>query len=137
MTDYSKGKIYKLICDKSKMVYIGSTTLTLGTRLNLHKSSRDCNARLLFELGNVEIRLIEDFSCVSKKELELKEGEFIKYYKYFHNDLILNKYIAGGSMKKINKKNKNRRYREKYRERIRGNDRKKQNIEYWLRQITI
>jgi len=128
MTDYSKGKIYKLICDKSKMVYIGSTTLILADRLQLHKSSRDCTCSLLFDLGNVEIKLIEEFSCGSKKELELKEGEFIKYYKYFHNDLILNRYIAGGSMKEIYKKNQNKRYYEKHRLRLREDARLKYKI---------
>jgi hypothetical protein len=115
MIDYSKGKIYKLICDKSKLVYIGSTTLSLDERLRIHKSLLDCNCKILFDLGKVDISLIEDYPCLSKKELELKEGDFIKYYKYFHNDLILNKYIAGGSMKKINTKNKNKKYVEKHR----------------------
>ena len=37
MTDYSKGNVYKLICDGTGEIYIGSTTQKLYKRLAVHK----------------------------------------------------------------------------------------------------
>jgi hypothetical protein len=34
MPDYSNGKIYKLVSDKTDMIYIGSTTVKLNERLS-------------------------------------------------------------------------------------------------------
>jgi predicted GIY-YIG superfamily endonuclease len=38
MPDYSNGKIYKLVSDKTAMIYIGSTTQDLNERLSGHKN---------------------------------------------------------------------------------------------------
>ena len=37
MTDYSKGKIYKITCNETDRCYIGSTTKTLTKRIKQHK----------------------------------------------------------------------------------------------------
>ena len=37
MPDYSNGKVYKLVCDTTQKIYIGSTTLRLCQRLAQHK----------------------------------------------------------------------------------------------------
>jgi predicted GIY-YIG superfamily endonuclease len=35
-SDYSKGKIYKIVCNKTGLVYIGSTCRSLEQRLKEH-----------------------------------------------------------------------------------------------------
>ena len=89
MNKYQNGKIYKIICDKSDKIYIGSTILKLNQRFNLHKSLKDCSTKELFELGEVKIELIENYSCNSKKELQIKERYYLEKYK----DTIINKLI--------------------------------------------
>ena len=100
MFDYGSAKIYELYVDGVEMVYVGSTTQTFGQRLSKHKydfkndglmlgqrlskhksdfkNDRLCSSKILFTLGEVQIRLIEDFPCASKTELERREGFWIK-----------------------------------------------------------
>jgi hypothetical protein len=81
MVNYNNGKIYKLICDNSDLIYIGSTTQPLYKRLNQHKKRKECSSKKLFELGNVKIILIEDFKCKNKENLMKKEQYYIDKYK--------------------------------------------------------
>lgn len=82
MADYSRAMIYELFVDGLEMVYVGSTTQTLKQRLAEHKYYFKTNgagaSKILFTLGEVQIRLIEAFSCSSKTELEIREGFYIK-----------------------------------------------------------
>ena len=39
MPDYQKGKIYKIVCNETGLVYIGSTTQALSQRLQGHKKN--------------------------------------------------------------------------------------------------
>ena len=95
MPDYSNGKIYKLVSDKTDMIYIGSTTKKLYRRLSNHKKG-GCNSKILFKLGgNIYIELIKLFPCDGKKELEKEEGEYIKKYK----NICVNKCIPGRTRK--------------------------------------
>ena len=81
MVNYQNGKIYKLICSETERVYIGSTTLELKKRLNYHKRKENkCVSRYLI---NPKIELIENYSCNSIKELEIKERFYIE-----NNDCI-------------------------------------------------
>jgi hypothetical protein len=86
MPDYSKGKIYKLVCNVTRLCYIGSTTCTLNHRKSNH--SRDftrfnkgkCNYVTSFDIikgGYYKIELIEDFPCTSKAELLDRENYYI------------------------------------------------------------
>tara|TARA_R110002012_G_scaffold117944_1_gene266049 strand:+ start:289 stop:852 length:564 start_codon:yes stop_codon:yes gene_type:complete len=103
MPNYQNGKIYKLTCDKSDKIYIGSTTQKLNERLCSHKTL-DCNSKELLELGEVKIELIENYSCNSKKELETKERYYIEKYK----DIVINKRIPTRTMKEYYQANKNK-----------------------------
>jgi hypothetical protein len=89
---YQRGKIYKIISPHTDKIYIGSTTeIYLSKRLTKHKSNYkdwclDNNKTYttsfeLFKLGNVEIILIETYSCNSKDELHKKEREHIELNK--------------------------------------------------------
>jgi hypothetical protein len=127
MVNYNNGKIYKLICDNSDLIYIGSTTQPLYKRLNQHKKRKDCSCKKLFELGNVKIILIEDFKCKNKENLMKREQYYIDkyknniintinaytdkkdyYIKYYNNnkDKIKDYYI--------NNKDKNKEYQKEY-----------------------
>lgn len=106
MPDYSNAKIYKLVSDKTDMIYIGSTTTNLNIRLSGHKHYFNKNigyvtSKKLFKLdGNISIELIKLFPCNCKKELEKEEGEYIKKYK----NICVNKLIAGRTKKEYNTK---------------------------------
>jgi hypothetical protein len=93
------GKIYKIWSKLTDKIYIGSTILkTLGERLSKHKWDFDnryngsyVSSFDIFEFGDVQISLIEDYPCGSKRELELREGFYQRKYK----NLCVNKQIAG------------------------------------------
>lgn len=82
MKDYKKSKIYKIVCKSTNNIYIGSTTKTLNQRLIQHKSDyktgRNRNSKLVLMNDNFEIILVEDYPCNSKKELEIREGFYIR-----------------------------------------------------------
>ena len=78
MSNYQNGKIYKLICNNSDKIYIGSTIQLLHKRLNQHKKCERTKAHELFVLGEVKIVLIELYPCNSKMELFKRERHFIE-----------------------------------------------------------
>ena len=87
MSDYSNAKIYKLVSDKTTMIYIGSTKRSLKERIREHKKTFKHNIGLntskkLFELGgNISIELIKLFPCDCRKQLQKEEGKYIIEYK--------------------------------------------------------
>eukprot|EP01041_Mallomonas_annulata_P017040 gene17040-35306_t len=87
MPDYSLGKIYKIVCNVTGEVYIGSTCeTTLARRLTGHV--RDCNyynkggkvsnfsSFQIINRGNYYIDLLESCPCSSRDELRKKEREW-------------------------------------------------------------
>jgi GIY-YIG catalytic domain len=88
--DYSNGKVYKLVCNKTGMVYIGSTTKDfLSQRLASHR--QDYNKYLKNKHGymssfeiikndNYYITLLELWPCNSKDELLAKERQWFDKY---------------------------------------------------------
>jgi hypothetical protein len=86
MSDYSKGKIYKVVNDLDDEVYVGKTCQTLNSRFGDHKS--DCRHYVgerkffvhLQTLGieHFRIELIEDYPCETKAELEKRETYWIE-----------------------------------------------------------
>jgi hypothetical protein len=96
MNKYQNGKIYKLVCDNSPLVYYGSTIRTLKHRLWKHqydyKINRGKTSSILFDLGNVDIKLIKNFPCNSRNELLNEERLFIEVFiKCFPFKIICNK----------------------------------------------
>ena len=83
MPDYQLGKIYKIECNVTEKVYIGSTCEpTLARRLSGHIT--DYNKYLkgtyhyvssfdVLRNGNYDIVLIESYPCTSKDELHARE----------------------------------------------------------------
>jgi len=81
---YAAGKIYKLVCTDGHY-YIGSTITALNYRLNNHKQSskKELNRPVYVYINiigwdDVEIELVEKYSCKSKEELLKKEDEYIQ-----------------------------------------------------------
>ena len=98
--DYSKGKIYKIIClaDPS-VVYFGSTTQAkLADRMKQHRDYYNnylksgkihCYSSSVLEKGKSVILLVEPWPCTSKDELCMREGKWI-----LENECV-NKQVAG------------------------------------------
>ena len=76
MPNYNNGKVYKIVNNIDNMIYIGSTTCHLCSRMNVHRCNtrNNKNATLykhMHKLGirNFYIVLIENYSCSNKDQL--------------------------------------------------------------------
>jgi hypothetical protein len=87
MPEYSNSKIYKIVCNKTGAVYVGSTTQKLCVRLSSHRRDykRYLNGKYSFVSSfniikneDYDIVLIESFSCETKEELHKKERHYIE-----------------------------------------------------------
>ena len=97
---YQQGKIYKLVCNITNEIYIGSTIDTLNSRLNNHKQRKSCVSRNIINRGDYKIELIKDYPCNSKKELEEEESNYIR------NNICINKQIPNRTDKEWRETNK-------------------------------
>ena len=99
MPDYQKAKIYKIYSvSNEELVYYGSTTKTLTTRLANHVYDYNnnkicCNSKLIFDAGDYKIELVENYPCVNKQQLNKKEAEYIR------NNVCVNKTIPDRTRK--------------------------------------
>lgn len=91
MPDYKKGKIYRLTCDDNNLFYYGSTCETLAQRKAIHKylakTKSGGNSYLLYEKGNVNIELVEEFPCENKNELHVRERFYILNNHCINHDI--------------------------------------------------
>lgn len=79
MPNYQDGKIYKLICLNTGLIYVGSTCQPLCKRLAQHKSNTNStNSKKIIENGNFIIVLIELFPCETVEQLRAREYEIIQ-----------------------------------------------------------
>ena len=109
MVNYKNGKIYKLISDQTDKIYIGSTCSELHKRLYQHKKIYTywkhsfgkgyISSIELIKEGEVEIVLIENYSCNDKNELHARE----KYWIDQNKDKIVNKNIPARTQKEYAK----------------------------------
>jgi len=127
MNKYINGKIYKIVCNITDDVYIGSTIQTLKRRLKKHMAM-DCISKEIIKNGNYKIELIEDYPCNNKRELELREQYYIDNNKCIN---IKNAYTDRKEYNKeyrIKNKNKIKEYDKEYN--IKNKDKKK---EYYIK----
>jgi hypothetical protein len=98
MCDYSQSKIYKIVSPSKNITYYGSTTHDLQKRLINHirkyKYYKDGKTNYVsvndvLECDDAVIELVEAYPCNNRKELDKKEGEYIK------NNECINKNIPG------------------------------------------
>ena len=97
MVNYQKGKIYKIVCNKSNLVYYGSTTKEyLTQRLVQHRTHykmfldgkcRFMTSYRILENNDFDIILVELYPCNSKDELQKRERYYIE------NNICVNKNI--------------------------------------------
>jgi len=84
MVNYNEGKIYKIVCNVTGEVYIGSTCMpTLAKRLAEHrngfkrwkegKNKKHTRSFQIIERGDYSIVLIENVNCDTKEELLRRE----------------------------------------------------------------
>ncbi len=98
MPDYQRGKVYQIVCRKSGLKYIGSTSVKyLSQRLALHvhnfrhKVYGCCTSAKVLEGGDYFIEILEECPCTEKSQLLARERYFIE------NTECVNKNIAGRS----------------------------------------
>jgi hypothetical protein len=87
MTNYQKGKIYKIVSNQTNKVYIGSTTIRLCERLNQHNNEKKkvqnnitspkCSAHQITIYPDAKLELIELYPCASRAELREREQYWI------------------------------------------------------------
>ena len=75
MCEYKNGKIYKIVCEITGEVYIGSTRLSLEDRLKKHLN-QNCCSRQIIDRNKYDMKLLELYPCNSKQELCRREGEY-------------------------------------------------------------
>ena len=87
MVNYQNGKIYKIVCNVTNKIYVGSTTKLLCQRLNAHKSNfksykngatKFMTSYSVLENGNYDIILLLNYPCDNKEELHAKERYYIE-----------------------------------------------------------
>lgn len=104
MTNYNKGKIYKIWSVKTDKVYIGSTCVSLSKRKFEHLKrfkyycEGKCNLLTSFDIIDIDpdfrLDLVEEYPCETKEQLMRREGEIILE----HSNRV-NKQIAGRTKK--------------------------------------
>jgi len=93
MVNYANGKIYKIV-GETGATYYGSTTVSLRERMYSHRADQKTSAyREIISQMEYEIILIENYPCKSRKELEIREGWYIR------ENPCVNRRIPGRTMK--------------------------------------
>jgi hypothetical protein len=90
---YQRGKIYKLVCNKTGLTYYGSTIQTLKKRLWAHINNNNCYSKVIIANNDYNIILLEEYPCNSLKELQLRE----RYYT--ENNNCVNRYVPSRTKK--------------------------------------
>ena len=108
--DYSKSKIYEIICNITGERYIGSTTYNyLSQRLVKHKSQYNSwkqgkknftTSFPIIERGSYSILLLENYPCESVDELRAREGHYQRTLE------CVNQRVAGRTHKQWEEDNK-------------------------------
>ena len=87
MPNYANSKVYKLISSVDSKIYIGSTTVSLSTRLAKHKADAKNRPRPVHRHFNtigwdtVRIILIETVNCFNREQLVQREQHYIDLLK--------------------------------------------------------
>lgn len=101
---YQNGKIYKITCDLTDKIYIGSTCNPLYKRHDGHKHKyrqfingkyHNVSSFELIKLGDTVITLIEDFPCDRKEQLNARE----RYHIELNRNICVNKNIPTRTQK--------------------------------------
>ena len=82
---YRCGKIYKLVSKHTDRIYIGSTFQPLTNRVSQHRSAYKTqkayvSSFVLFELGPVDIELIEEHPDIDPDTLHQREAYYVSTF---------------------------------------------------------
>jgi len=117
--DYSKSKIYRIVCNETGEQYFGSTTQSLVQRMCKHRHHTNKSASFhIIARGNYDIVLCEEFPCKNKEQLHARERKWIE-----ENECV-NKNIP--SRTKEERQDYMKEWGEKNRERLREYNRERQ-----------
>jgi group I intron endonuclease len=115
--NYQNGKIYKIVNDVNKTVYIGSTTRMLCQRMGTHRwDAGRCTSPLYTAMNQIGIKrfsivLIKSYPCKDNDELEAEEYRVIDEFQAdgvsLYNSIIGGKYSME-SRTKMSKSNTKR-----------------------------
>jgi len=109
--DYSKAKIYKIVCNTTGLTYVGSTIQKLSQRLSEHKGRYKnylkgkegfTTSFDIIKNNNYEIILIDECACNNKEQLLREER------KYIENICCINKKIPTRTKKEWDEDNKDK-----------------------------
>ena len=79
MPNYQLGKIYTVRSrSRRDLVYVGSTTQPLSKRMAMHRSVKNCSSKVIVDIGDSYIELIENFPCADKYELGARENQHMR-----------------------------------------------------------
>jgi hypothetical protein len=87
MNNIYHGKVYKIVCNITNLIYIGSTIKSICARLAIHKyhyqkylegKSNYVTSFEIIKNGNYNIFLVENVSYSNKKDLRAKERYYIE-----------------------------------------------------------
>ena len=142
MPDYQLGKIYKIVCNTTGLIYVGSTCEPiLARRLSGHvrnhkkymnKKGNYVTSFKILEKNNYVIVLLDNYPCDTKDQLHARERHYIEslecvnkyipmrttkeYYDDNQENILINKKIYYTNNKEIIDKKTN-----EYREKIKKN----------------
>ena len=120
-TDFSKCAVYRIDCDVTGKIYIGSTAQQLHHRWADHKkaSLRPKNANIkLYKsfadhgLDHHHIELVESLSVENRSQLTAREGHWIRQFDTYKTGL--NGCIAGRTMAEYKKTEEYKESQKKY-----------------------
>jgi hypothetical protein len=83
---YNKARIYKIVCNITGKIYIGSTCKALSARLAQHRADYKKNLQgkygnltsfIILKEGDYKIVLLENYPCGSKEDLLKRERYYI------------------------------------------------------------
>ena len=78
---YANSKIYIITSPFVDTPYIGSTYYPLEKRFDLHKyKSNRCSSKDIIKLGWAKIELLHDYPCNCRAELKIEEGRVMRLY---------------------------------------------------------
>ena len=122
---YKNGKIYKIVCNISHNIYIGSTISILSHRLSQHKNNYKFYLEGKFHYltsydiiknNDYRIELLEHYPCNNRNELETQEREYIDDNICVNITIPTRTQKESGKIYREKNKEKKKEYRKKWEE---------------------
>ena len=83
---YTRGKIYKIVCNETGEVYYGSTIRKyISDRIAHHRCEKKCESKHIINRNNYYYELVEVYSCNNVYELETRERWYIENNNCINN----------------------------------------------------